>query len=435
MNTSVPLPSRARVPLKVGLASVIVGLCAQWAPSAVDAHGMASRPIARQYQCKKDEGYWGAVDGSKIPNAGCRAAYLAVAATEGQQAGIYPFQQYNEVAANPPRYEDMASIMVTVPNGLLCAGGDPRKRGLDVPQSKGWAKSVLRPAGGFVDMAWEATAAHNPSFLMVFLTKPGWSPGSELHWEDLDLIYKGESPEPDRSVYPNVYRYRVPFPAGRHGDAMVYSVWQRRDPGNEGFFNCSDVTIQDAGIPDFPWVEEKPFVAESMKPVPGEQVQFRVLGGDASGREVVDVKLAITDGNRHPVQWVAELASVLNLSHAAHVQVGVRDGDAVRFDGASIYANKVWLRDEGSSSAMRIIPADGPGPGPGDHPAWPEGLGAYKAGDVVKGIDGNLWRCKGHPHGAWCNIKPNTAPESWPYAPGSAAMPADEDQRAWVRAG
>lgn len=413
------------------MAAILLGVSMQALPLAAHAHGMASYPIARQYQCKKDEGYWAAADGSKIPNGGCRAAYLAVATTDGQQAGIYPFQQYNEVAANPPRYEDMVSIRQTVPDGLLCAGGDPRKRGLDVPQSRGWSKTVLQPIGGYVDMVWEATAAHNPSFLMVFLTRAGWSPDRELRWEDLDLIYKGESPEPDRSMYPNVYRYTVPFPAGRQGDAMVYSIWQRRDPGNEGFFNCSDVVLQDSDVPSFPWIEEKPFVTEAFRPVPGEHVRFRVLGGDASGKEVVDVTLPINDQNQTLERWTTQLATELNGSHAAHVRVGVREGDAIRFDPNHVFANKVWLASAVSSSSMKIVPTTGPGPEPGDQPVWPAGLGTYRSGDIVKGLDGALWRCKAYPYGAWCNVAPNGDIVSWPYAPGGKGMPSDEEQRAW----
>ena len=420
--------------------SLLIGLAAQLSATAAQAHGMVAKPIARQYQCYKDGGFWAAADGSRIPNPGCRAAYLAGAQSGGQTAGVYPFQQHNEVAANPQNYEDLAAVQRAVPNGLLCAGGDPRKRGLDVPQSRGWAKTVVTPVNGAIDLTWDATAPHNPSFVRVFVTKPGWSPDRELHWEDLDLLYQGEAPQPDRSVYPAVYRYRVPFPANRSGDAMIYSIWQRRDAGNEGFFNCSDITIQqhDAPPPPFPWVEEKPFIDQAVKPVPGEQVRFRVMGGGASGGEVVDVKLPITAQNRKVTQWAAQLGQQINRSYFGQVQVGERKGDAIQFNAAHIYANKVWLKNNGSSSALSVIPAD-PGPGPDpvpdpNHQTWPDGIGKYKAGDVVVGLDGGLWKCKPFPYTGWCNIVPNRDPFTWPYAPGGKGVPSDESQRAWVRA-
>lgn len=422
--------------LKGGHAMLAAGLLATLSPWSAHAHGMTGRPIARQYQCVKDGGYWAAADGSKIPNPGCRAAYLAVAATDGQQAGVYPFQQYNEVSANPARYEDMASVKQAVPNGLLCAGGDRRKRGLDIPQSQGWAKSVVTPVAGYIDMTWEVTAAHNPSFLRVFLTKPDWTGTRELRWDDLDLIYQGEAPEPDRSTYPNVYRYHIPFPSGRQGNAIVYSIWQRRDAGNEGFFNCSDVTIQGSAPLAFPWVEGKPFVEEAMAPVPGEQIQFRVLGGDATGKEVVNVTLPIDASNQDVAQWSTQLATQINATYGGYVQLGVRSGDAVNWDAAHIYANKVWLKNDGSSSAMRVVAAPVAPTDPGMHPAWPEGLGRFQPGSVVIGLDGQAWQCKALPQGAWCNVAPPSGsdPMAWPYAPGGNATPAAEDQRAWQRA-
>jgi chitin-binding protein len=210
----------------------------------VSAHGAVGFPIARQYQCHLDGGYWSSPDGSGIPNADCLAAYRA-----GDNSA-YPFVQWNELSANPRNPEDFDEVKRAVPDGLLCAGGDPRKQGLDRAPTTLWRKTKITPKNGAIELAWENTTAHNPSRMRVFISKPSYDPTRPLSWSDLELIYDAPAPVPvpanGAGHLPNVqsfYKLNVPIPENRVGDAILYSYWQRIDAGNEGFFNCSDVTI------------------------------------------------------------------------------------------------------------------------------------------------------------------------------------------------
>ncbi len=209
------------------------------------AHGAIGTPIARQYQCRLEGGYWDPADGSGIQHTDCRAAYQ----NGGNSA--YPFTQWNEFSANPiGQGDDLEKLQQAVPDGLLCAGGDKKKSGIDVP-AVAWRKTRVTPVGGKIDVTWENTQSHTPSVMRIYLSKPGYNPQQPLRWADLDKIYDAPAPAPQPAnggghlpgTVTSFYKLSVPLPAGRTGDAVLYSYWQRRDAGNEGFFNCSDITI------------------------------------------------------------------------------------------------------------------------------------------------------------------------------------------------
>lgn len=204
----------------------------------VSAHGGVSYPAARQFQCKEDGKFWGA--SSAIPNAGCRASF--------DVSGYYAFIQWNEGAANPNPRNNQAALEKAVPNGLLCAAGDKNKRGLDVPQNKGWKATSLQ-AGSSFKHVWKLTAPHFPSDHAIYITKKDANfQNRELRWSDLDLehpLYKGKmAPTTINSDGTAVYNTDIRIPADRQGKAILYSVWQRDDAGNEAFLNCSDIDIQ-----------------------------------------------------------------------------------------------------------------------------------------------------------------------------------------------
>lgn len=222
------------------------------------AHGAVSYPISRQYQCKLDGNFWGAA--SAVPNAGCRASF--------EKSGYYPFIQWNEVSANPKPRHNQAALEQAVPNGALCAGGDKNKRGLDVPQNQGWKLTAVQ-AGTTIKHTWKLTAPHTPSYHHIYITKPGADfHNRELRWSDLDLehpLYSGKmaptTVTPDGSI---VYSTDITIPANRSGKAMIYSIWQRDDAGNEAFLNCSDIDIKSNTVA--PAGESKPVVTEVNKP-------------------------------------------------------------------------------------------------------------------------------------------------------------------------
>ncbi|KAG0206914.1 chitin-binding protein [Mortierella sp. GBAus27b] len=213
-----------------------------------NAHGAVGSPMARQYQCQLEGGFWWPEDGSAIPNSDCRAAFHA----GGNSA--YPFTQWNEVAANPSDPNNLETVKQAVPDGLLCAGGDRRKAGLDVPAAN-WRKTPLVvPRSGYIELTWELSALHAPSRMMIFITNPGHNPNQPLRWSDLRLIHNAPTPDPIPAnggghipgFIQGFYKLNVAIPADISGDAVIYSYWQRIDPRNEAFFSCSDVNIQRA---------------------------------------------------------------------------------------------------------------------------------------------------------------------------------------------
>ncbi|QQX83964.1 lytic polysaccharide monooxygenase [Cupriavidus necator] len=211
------------------------------------AHGVVEFPIARQLKCFQDGGFWYPADGSGVPNAACREAF--------RRSGAYPFQQWNEITGFPQDYNSQASVEQAIKDGTLCSGGDPRKAGLDV-RSTQWHKTPIKPQNGKIRVMFYATAAHNPSFVRIYLTKASYVHGEPLRWTDLEQIYAGAAPAPQTIGGKRYYVYDVPIPAGRTGNAVLYLRWQRQDAGREGFYNCSDVTIESAaGVPTdgFPW--------------------------------------------------------------------------------------------------------------------------------------------------------------------------------------
>jgi chitin-binding protein len=348
------------------LLAVIAGVVFVPAQKAA-AHGAVGFPISRQYECRLEEGYWG--DPSQVPKPDCRQAYIEGG---GPGYGHWPFQQWNEVSANPVGWgNNQAELEKAVPNGLLCAGGDARKAGLDKAPATLWRKTTVHPVDGKIDVVWENTQPHNPAIMRIYISKTSYDGSRPLRWDDLEKIYQEPAPQPTPANggghIPNdvvsFYTLHVPIPAGRTGDAVLYSYWQREDGGNEGFFNCSDIRIDsDEGIPGFPWLEKGPYLPQGFTPQVGDQVRFRVMGGSARGLEIVDVYLPITQQNVSQGVWTKELAEKLNSQHAQYVQIGARSGNDIRYDGANVAANRVWLKS-GYSYAMGIESGNPPEPG------------------------------------------------------------------------
>ncbi|KAF7720535.1 hypothetical protein EC973_007665 [Apophysomyces ossiformis] len=347
----------------------------------VSAHGALGFPLARQYGCRIDGGYYWPEDGSKMPSEGCRNAYLDAG------KNYYPFNQWNEVSANPSNPDNMDSVMRAVPDGLLCAGGDKKKRGLDIPQNRGWRKTVIEPKNGKFQLRWENTRSHNPSTMKIYITKPSYNPSKPLRWADLDMVYDETTPNP---VSPNgkgllsgissFYYLDVPIPANRTGDAIIYGWWQRIDAGHEGFFNCADVTIKQAGGATTPdkqpgnkddddqqkpddkpdhkpsnrWIDEKTYLQRGITPKVGDKVRFTVTAGKNGGQTVVDVTLPITAKNVRGFRWSRELANTLNKKYKTQVKIGVQSGKSIKYHHWDTYENQVWLKS-GYSSTMTLI--------------------------------------------------------------------------------
>jgi len=317
------------------LSSAIVSLSA--VSLLAHSHGYVTYPKARQVICNNDGGYWWPQDGSGIPNAACREAFL--------ETGIHPFQQLNEFAVLTPDFNNQQAVQRNIPNGTLCAGASPNKAGMNIVSPE-WQKTRITPdAQGNITFTFHATAPHAPHFWKFYLTKPGFDPNTEtLTWEALELIQEHGNIVAKRGNY----EMQIQIPEGRAGDAILYTHWQRIDPAGEGFYNCSDITIVGEGDPNNPdpvvtWQALGAFVDNGLKVNPSDQIWFRVFS--AAGQEIVFEKHNITIENSTSEIWADVLAEQINTQYADIVKIGVQEtsGEIV-YDPQDLYANKVWAQ-------------------------------------------------------------------------------------------
>lgn len=311
----------------------LIGLASACISSNALAHGFMDFPKARQSICEAQGGYWWPDDGSNIPNLGCRAAFL--------ESGYVQFTQEHEFSVNTANYNSQAAVEANIPNGSLCAAGDKQKRGMDLPSSE-WQKTVVTPnSDGQLQVRWLATTPHNPSFWKFYLTKPSFNSATDvLTWQDLELVSEFGNvdfvKDPDGKRY---YNMTINIPKDRSGDAILYTRWQRIDVVGEGFYNCSDIQINQDSTP-VSWHAAGYFVTAAQTAKVGDKIWARVF--DAKGQELVSHSLSITDTNVQ--NWQHTLADVLNTQFSQHVKVGVLNsaGDIV-FDSADILSNQVFV--------------------------------------------------------------------------------------------
>ena len=314
------------------------------------AHGYMQVPKARQVFCEEQGGYWWPQDGSAIPNAACRAAFL--------QTGTFQFVQSIEFSVNVADYYNQAAVEAAVPNGSLCSAGDPQKQGINVP-SPHWQRSQVVPnANNELNVRFYASTPHNPSFWKFYLSKPGFDGSTQaLNWSDLDHIQDvgnvGVILAPDGKRY---YDMTISIPANRSGDAILYTRWQRQDVAGEGFYNCSDITIvRDTNPPD-QWYPVSYFVRQGQDASPGDTVWARLF--DGSGQEIISELLPITAQNSQ--SWQADLAAKLNMDYALDIQVGVQDQNGnVQFDSQNLLSNQVFAAQSSHSFNLSIQPPQG----------------------------------------------------------------------------
>jgi chitin-binding protein len=326
------------------LAGMVLALCAIVQSGSVHAHGAVVNPIARQYKCYKDGNYG---NPSAIKDPACRQ----LRDTSGEK----PFVQWHEVSHNVSDYNDMSAVKAAIPDGTLCAANDSGKRGLDGVAP--WFRTDVEPTNGKMTVTWETTQHHNPNFFQYYLSKPSYDGSRALRWDDLELMQHFPNTEPTIVGSKKFYVHEVPVPAGRNGYAVLYARWQRNDQGNEGFYNCSDINIiGSGGPPPFPWHPDEIYLKDGFTPKAGEKVRFRVMSHERSGRELVDVTLPITAQNQSQYMWPKQLAEQLNSSSV--VRIGKRSGDQIVYDNSTLSNNLIYLKNQGDSTAMSIIPAD-----------------------------------------------------------------------------
>ncbi|WP_295893495.1 lytic polysaccharide monooxygenase [uncultured Vibrio sp.] len=360
----------------IKLTTLGIGMISALGSLSVNAHGWVEFPSARQNTCYLDGGFWE----NTIPNAACQAAF--------DESGAFPFVQRNEVAANVANYQDMAHVQAIVRDGELCSAGDASKSGLNIP-SPNWQKTnVTLDANNQIDLVFNATAPHNPSYWQFYLTKASYDASLPLTWGDLELVDTSGNVAVGED---KKYRIKVSLPAERSGDAILYTRWQREDAAGEGFYNCSDISFNGTGTtpPTDPGEPTDPannltslgyFVPQGFGPVEaGDTIRFRTF--DANGSEIVDLSLSISANNTQT--WAAEIADQFNAQQTGDWYVGIwhQEMNHYMFDSANINANQVLAPNNTFSYALSLLKGDTTPPVDPSN-GW-ETNAVYTAGDVV----------------------------------------------------
>ena len=142
-----------------------------------------------------------------------------------------------------------------IPDGQLASGGNNLQTanlpghpglsfsGLDAV-SNAWEWPTTPVTEGPMTMQFLTSAAHDPSFFKVWITKPTYNHRSPLKWSDLE--YLGQ---PTHTFSNGSYYFTVNLPP-RTGHHIIYCLWQRIDPAGEVFISTSDV--QFGGVSDEP---------------------------------------------------------------------------------------------------------------------------------------------------------------------------------------
>lgn len=337
------------------LLSLVIGsICAGSVPS-VFGHGALVDPPARQYMCATN-GWAG----------NCKQA--SADSNDGGQS-IYTWQQLVGFVDGDHSAE---RARVQIPSNQICHG-QFNGRGFSMPRSD-WATTVIKPdSNGKVRMRYGYTQPHDPSWIEFYISKKGFNPAEKaLGWDDVELLDTVVSSKTTQTMTGKPYNryedYNISIPSDRTGRAVIFARWQRNDAGNEGFYNCSDVIIDQPGSGELPpepenpggedggqvtdWFEYSKFAHEH-KPVVGEYIHFRLMGG-TKGSNLVDIRKAITGANVND-KWITELASEINTNHSNIVLIGKQStSGSISFDPTDLRNNGIFLQDNTQSVVMTV---------------------------------------------------------------------------------
>ncbi|MCP3699040.1 MAG: chitin-binding protein [Aliivibrio sp.] len=296
--------------MKKNTLSMILGMTfAAGMQSNAMAHGWSEFPEARQSICYEQGGVWS----GNPPNAACAQAKAT--------SGSFPFVQRNEFSINIPNFRDMDAVKAAIPSGTLCYAADQAKKGMGTPHLE-WTRTKIK-AGTF-EYIFKATAPHNPSYWEFYLTKPEADLSKSLAWEDLELIQSyGNVP-----VENGKYKMAITLPAERSGDATLFVRWQRDDTVGEGFYNCSDITIENDGVePPTPTPNlnkgDHFIPADLTLPEIGDTVKYDII--NKNGDIARSFSIVISSDNLN--DWDRLLASEVNGWHETFKNGAVFIGD------------------------------------------------------------------------------------------------------------
>ncbi|MFG3332823.1 lytic polysaccharide monooxygenase [Streptomyces tendae] len=207
-----------------------LGVALLFGQGRAEAHGVAMMPGSRTYLCQLDaKTGTGALDPT---NPACRSAL--------DQSGATAL--YNWFAVLDSNAGGRGAGYV--PDGTLCSAGDRSPYDFSAYNAarSDWPRTHLT-SGATIPVQYSNWAAH-PGDFRVYLTKPGWSPTSELGWDDLELIQTVTDPPQQGSPGTDGghYYWDLALPSGRSGNALIFMQWVRSD-SQENFFSCSDVVF------------------------------------------------------------------------------------------------------------------------------------------------------------------------------------------------
>ncbi len=368
------------------------------------SHGYVDYPKARQQICKDDGGYWWPADGSGIANLACRSAY--------QQSGGYALTQHHEYSTNVPDYHNMNAVKTGIKNGLLCAGGDQRKAGMDLPSAHWQSTIVDLKNTSVLKVRFRATTPHNPSFWQFYLSNPDYdSATAALSWDKLTLIHQ-QNDVPAQSGY---YEIEVPMPTSRSGKAVLYTRWQRQDVVGEGFYNCSDLQLVNGDTEPTQWYDKGAYLTATQLGNVGEKALLRLF--DAQGQEQIQQSLDIDSSNVANQAWALELANQINNLHGSALQIGLLQNGVVILQNPAT-TNRMYVRDASLFVNLDLKPASGDqtcgGLDPAKIFAWPNwprkdyaGRPNHAEAQDLMSDSGKVYRAKW-----WTQAKPGTD-SSW----------------------
>lgn len=386
------------------LCFMTVSILLQSISQQATAHGYVEYPKARQQICKDDGGYWWPADGSGIANLACRTAY--------QQSGGYALTQHHEYSTNVADYRNMAAVKAGIKDGLLCAGGDPRKAGMDTI-SPHWQSTQLDvTTTPTLRLKFRATTPHNPSFWQIYLSKPGFDAGTTaLSWDQLTLIHQ----QNDVPALAGYYELDVPLPTNRSGKAVLYTRWQRVDVVGEGFYNCSDLTLLNGDSTPGQWFDKGAYLTAGQLGKAGETALLRVF--DAQGQELLQHSLQLRADQIANQAWALELAQQVNGLYSQQLQIGLQTNGSVQLQPIAS-DNKFYLAQAGWYVNLDLKPASGsPGCGgvdPANIFAWPNWPRQDSAGNPSHAQTSDYMSTQGKVHQAkwWTQSQPGSD-SSW----------------------
>ena len=253
--------------------------------SQAAAHGSLVGPASRNYACNAEH--------PRSPETW--ACQLAI-----QVSGSFTFNNWpgiNQLADGDHK--------AFVPDGQLCAGGDPLYAGLNLARDD-WPTTVIEEGTTSFDFDFYAWVPHDVRYMDFYITKEDHDPFEPLKWSDLEDEPFCRHTDPALTDDDHfIMSCDLPERSGRH---IIYNIWQRN--GAEAFYGCSDVFFVDENNPApivttptlgqcdaHPWLNGMVYFADEFVLYDGKEWQARWMSNDdIPGEANVWEEVGVCDG-------------------------------------------------------------------------------------------------------------------------------------------